>query len=108
MTDMWNNTCVLISDMGDVILSGLMTTRHNDAIRECASKLGLDISAEQSMTDMLHVLTTNNHVVLLNCGKILDENGLKKRSGYLALPSSFSKKQLDQIENLKLLLEEYQ
>lgn len=108
MSDIWNNTCVLISNNGEVILSNPLLKGHNKAINECASQVGLDIPTEQPMTNMLQVLTTNNHTVLLNCGKISTNDGLEKRTGYLALPFSFSLEQLSQIENLKLLLEEYQ
>lgn len=108
MSDIWNNTCVLISNTGEVILSNPMLRGHNEAISDCASKIGLDIPTEQAMPSMLQELALNNHTTLLNCGKVKDDNGLEKRTGYLALPENFSLTQLEQIENLKLLLEEYQ
>lgn len=108
MNNIWNNTCVLITNTGEVILSDSFLGGHNKAISNCASKIKLDIPTEQSMTSMLQVLTTGNHTILLNCGRVMTESGLEKRTGYLALPSSFSLEQIAQIENLKLLLEEYQ
>jgi len=108
MNDLWNNTCVLIDNNGMVILSNPMLKGHNEAISDCASRIGLDISPLQSMPAMLQTLAISNHVVLLNCGRVINNEGYEKRTGYLALPSNVSEIQLAQIENLKLLLDEYQ
>lgn len=107
MGDNWNNTCVLISNTGDVVLSNPMLRGHNEAISDCAKKIGLDISTEQAMPLMLQELTINNHTILLNCGRVKDDNGIEKRTGYLALPTNFSVMQLEQVEIFKLLLEDY-
>lgn len=106
MNDLWNNTCVLINNNGNVFLSNPLLKGHNQAISDCASKIGLNIPEEQSMVSMLHILTTNNCLVLLNCGKTTIDN-IEKRTGYLALPQTFSTEQIEQIEILKLLLDEY-
>lgn len=107
MTDLWKNTCVLISATGEVILSNPMVRGHNEAINDCAGKIGLDIPTEQSMISMLEIINKNNHVVLLNAGMVKDDEGIERRTGYLSLPSHFVLEQLEQIETLKMLLEEY-
>lgn len=108
MNNIWNNTCVLISDNGEVVLSDPLLRGHNEAISYCAKKVKIDISTEQSMPSMLQILNLNNHTVLLNGGRVLTESGVEKRTGYLALPSSFSLEQISQIENLKIILDDYQ
>lgn len=108
MENLWNNTCVLISKTGEVILSDPTLRGHNQAISNCASQMGIEISSEQSMVKMLESLTKMNHTILLNCGKIADKDGIPRRTGYLALPSTFNLEQLEKIEMLKMLLEEYQ
>lgn len=107
MNDLWNNACVLISTAGEVVLSNPMLKGHNAAISDCASQIGLNISPEQPMPSMLQVLTSSGCIILLNCGKIKDDTGIEKRTGYLALPATLSFEQLNQIECLKVLLEEY-
>ncbi len=108
MSKIWNNTCVVICNTGNVVLSNPLVKGHNAAISDCANQIGLDIPTEQPMPAMLEVLTFDNHTVLLNCGRVLDNEGLEKRTGYLALPTTFTFEQIKQVENLKLLLEEYQ
>ncbi len=106
MSDLWNNTCVLITSDGKIFLSNPQLKGHNMAISDCAKKVGLTIPIEQSMVSMLEILANDNHVVLLNCGRALNENEEEKRTGYLALPNFLTVTQMPVIENLKLLLEE--
>lgn len=108
MSDIWNNTCVLISNTGEVILSDPKLRGHNEAISYCGSKVGIELVTEQPMPIMLEILASNNHTILLNAGKVINENDIEKRTGYLALPNSITSEQLPQIENLKLILEEYE
>lgn len=107
MNELWNDTCVLISNDGNVFVPDARLGGHNLAINDCGKKVGLDIDTMQSMVSMLEKVVCHNHMVLLNGGMREDENGISKRTGYLALPSNFTKEQIPQIEILQTLLNEY-
>lgn len=108
MNDIWNETCVIITELGEVIKSKPMLGGHNKAISDCAKKIGLDIDPMQSMVIMLEKIVARQNIVLLNGGNRIDEAGNIKRGGYLALPESFAISQLHMVEYLKEVLNEYQ
>lgn len=108
MSDIWNETCVIIAESGEVIKSKPMLGGHNKAISDCAKEIGLDIDPMQSMVIMLEKIVSKQNIVLLNGGKRVDENGNVKRGGYLALPNSFVVTQLEMVECLKEILNQYQ
>ncbi len=106
MEEFWNQTCVLIDTMGNVILSDPNLHGHNSAISYCAKKIGLEINEMQSMVTMLEIIVSAGHIALLNTGKSEDDNHGMKRNGYLALPASFQETQIPKLELLSFLLEE--
>lgn len=107
MNELWNNTCVLIDNKGNVYLPKVLLGGHNLAINDCAKNIGLDIDPMQPMVSMLERIVCDNHVVLLNGGRREDENGVLKRTGYLALPNRFTVSQIPPIETLQTILDEY-
>lgn len=106
MNDLWNNTCVLFNE-DKIVLSDPMLRGHNEAIKYCANSVGISVDSHQAMTDMMIPILENGNVMLLNAGRTVDENGVSKRTGYLALPEKLSDLQISNIENLIILLDDY-
>ena len=98
---MYNNTCILLNSDGEIILSDPHLHGHNAAIKNCAEKIGIELDDTQPMPKMLEKLARVNIFSLLNARYVVDEDGNKRKTGYMAVPSKFKNTQLD---GLKILV----
>ena len=108
MKEQWNSTCILFDENGLIHFSEFGITRHNEALKNCAQQIHREVNEMQSMRDMFkEIVLTTNSILLLNSGLIEDEQGVKKKSGFLALPDKFTEKQLEIVTLLLTLVEDY-
>ncbi|MDD3241695.1 MAG: hypothetical protein PHQ64_02815 [Bacilli bacterium] len=99
-----NSICSIICNDGRVeMLPKTLGSRHNEALSECASKLGYDLPIG-SLPSMFEIIVKKNDVIFLNHGKskYLDQKTNKlvdKWDISIVLPESIS---LNHIENFNL------